>query len=190
MKKLTATEENTPQVTDEQFKEIWTGKLGGVDETRFRTLLAKYRGGSILDVGCFDSPIPIWYEQAVGVDFAPEMIDVLSKRYPNANYVCSDVFDLDGKYDYIVAGEILEHMKKPRKFAEKLLSLLNDGGVIAISTPYREGDRRGPVSGQHEFSWGKGDIAELFAPHKVSETVVKSPFEIIIAYVEKGRVSS
>lgn len=43
--------------------------------------------------------------------------------------------EIPGKYDLIVAMEIIEHLKNPWKYLSDAVSLLNDNGLIVLSTP-------------------------------------------------------
>lgn len=53
------------------------------------------------------------------------------------NYFNKDVFDFDEseKYDFIVLGEILEHLDDPKSILVKLSKLLSDRGSFWITTP-------------------------------------------------------
>jgi len=179
---------NTPKYTDRQFNEVWTGELGGVDEERFRLLMKHYKKGKILDVGCFDSPIPIWYEDSIGVDHGEETIKTLQEVYPEAEFLCADVMHLDfesGTFDYIVAGEIIEHMESPEDFILEMMRLLKQGGTLALSTPNDEHGRT-PVSDQHKWSFKVEDIKKLLILWGDAEIdIFEESFQTIIAHVRK-----
>lgn len=78
-------------------------------------------GSKILDYGC-------------GNAFITQYI------LKNSNF-CIDSYDpvfnnisLDQKYDLIVCSEVVEHFRDPTLEFKKLFELLNDSGVLAIST--------------------------------------------------------
>lgn len=52
-------------------------------------------------------------------------------------YHLSDVFDyeVNEKYDFIVLGEVLEHLDEPQLILKKLSLLLSDTGLLWITTP-------------------------------------------------------
>lgn len=52
-------------------------------------------------------------------------------------YFKKDIFDYEdsNKYDFIVLGEVLEHLDEPKKILEKLSKLLNPNGLLWITTP-------------------------------------------------------
>ena len=189
MKRLRQTTENSPEYTDRQFDDVWTGKLGGVDEDRFKLLMSRYKRGAILDVGCFDSPIPIWYDTAIGIDYSPHTIDVLSKKYPKATYACKDALDTGfppETFDYIVAGETIEHIEDIKDFVLEMMRILKKRGILAISTPFDEANNS-KVSGQHVWSFIEADIIELFRGSGEVETSIykEGSFTMIIAFITK-----
>lgn len=53
------------------------------------------------------------------------------------NYFKQDIFDYadTNKYDFIVLGEVIEHLDEPKKILQKLANLLNPGGYIWITAP-------------------------------------------------------
>ena len=53
------------------------------------------------------------------------------------NYFLKDIFDFDesDKYDFIVLGEVLEHLDRPQEILKKLARLLSENGVLWITTP-------------------------------------------------------
>jgi 2-polyprenyl-3-methyl-5-hydroxy-6-metoxy-1,4-benzoquinol methylase len=53
------------------------------------------------------------------------------------NYYLKDIFDFDEsvKYDFIVLGEVLEHLDKPQEILVKLSRLLSSNGILWITTP-------------------------------------------------------
>lgn len=53
------------------------------------------------------------------------------------NYYNKDIFLFreQSKYDFIVLGEVVEHLDRPKEILEKLSSLLSDDGLFWITTP-------------------------------------------------------
>lgn len=61
------------------------------------------------------------------------------------NIMLGDFLDIDisKRYDVIIMGDVLEHMLHPEKAIKKALSLLNEDGVLWVSTPnYNSGFTR------------------------------------------------
>ena len=44
-------------------------------------------------------------------------------------------YDTDEKFDVIIMGDVLEHVGRPTEALEKAYSMLNDGGMLWLSTP-------------------------------------------------------
>ncbi|WP_372932297.1 class I SAM-dependent methyltransferase [Mariniphaga sediminis] len=103
--------------------------------------------GRILDVGCGKA----W----VARDFCPQGFEVTSmdislentsealKRYPFENHsaVVADAYSPPFKknsFDYIIASEIIEHVAYPDNFVKSLFQILKPGGVLIVTTPYKE----------------------------------------------------
>lgn len=42
----------------------------------------------------------------------------------------------DGKFDYVIAADVLEHVYDPWKVLDGMKSLLNDGGAVVLSLPH------------------------------------------------------
>lgn len=102
---------------------------------------------TMLDVGCGSA----WVAQT----FLPKEKTVYSldasttnplkalARYPSEKHigVAADAFGLpfaDNSFDCIIAAEIIEHVSEPEKFVHELHRVVKPGGVLIISTPYKE----------------------------------------------------
>ena len=68
----------------------------------------------------------------VSIDFSKKFIGE-----KNINYLNIDIFNFypSNNYDFISMGEVLEHVEKPLKLLMKVKSLLNEKGVLYITTP-------------------------------------------------------
>lgn len=53
------------------------------------------------------------------------------------NYHLKDIFDYDGTetYDFIVLGEVIEHLDNPKAILSKLSDLLTEDGLLWVTTP-------------------------------------------------------
>jgi SAM-dependent methyltransferase len=73
------------------------------------------------------------------VDISATSMNVARAMSPNdrIEYHLCNLFDFgDGRqYDFIVAGEILEHLEEPRKLLARIRTMLAPGGRAFISTP-------------------------------------------------------
>jgi 2-polyprenyl-3-methyl-5-hydroxy-6-metoxy-1,4-benzoquinol methylase len=65
------------------------------------------------------------------------------EKYPSPNHVAvvADAFALPFKkesFDCVVAAEIIEHVSDPSAFVHSLMKVVKPGGMLIISTPYKE----------------------------------------------------
>jgi len=81
------------------------------------------------------------YEKIDLVDISETSLEMTKKIIgydeDKINYFKKDVFDYDDtqKYDFIVLGEVLEHLDDPKQILSKLSKLLSPDGVIWLTTP-------------------------------------------------------
>jgi len=47
----------------------------------------------------------------------------------------AETLDMDGKYDYVVAGELIEHLLNPGAFLAAAKGWIAEGGTLIITTP-------------------------------------------------------
>lgn len=196
MERLNQTNKNTPELAYKFFKERWRSNLHYCDWERFKTLIKKYKGGSYLDAGCFNSPMPYELkidsrfknEQIVAVDYCKELIDVLKMMLPEVDYRVGDVNKLefaDSSFDYVVAGEVLEHMEKPEDTIKELMRVVKPDGTLAISVPLNELER-GAVSDEHLWSFHSTDIINMLSPFgEVEVNYFMDSVPLIIAFCKK-----
>ncbi len=123
------------------------GADGGILEAEHiqRYLFAsKYaKGKTILDIACgsgYGSSIlcKAGATAVTGVDISVEAIDYASKHYGNETtkfITCDAEHFNNGKYDMIVSFETLEHLDNRQLLLENMYSMLNNQGLLIISTP-------------------------------------------------------
>lgn len=119
------------------------------DERRVREFIISQIDGSnklILDVGSGSS----WAakmlsarHKIVSLDISTINIKKALSLTRNDNHfgVVADAYKLPFKcqlFDYIIASEVLEHTVNPASFIHSLLEKVKTGGIILLSTPYKE----------------------------------------------------
>lgn len=162
---------DNPKHYDIPFTYNFKYKYKGFDMNqpeRMKALLEKYNGGKFIEVGCGIAPhclaaklnpksTEVW-----GLDWAENLISELKKYCPEVNYIVGDARNLpfkDGYFDYLVIGEILEHMESPQDFLKEMFRVIKEGGTLALSTPL---DDNGGISPEeHIWSFNENDIREL-----------------------------
>jgi SAM-dependent methyltransferase len=116
---------------------------------RSEQILKHVVGQDVLDVGCaghIPKPgSPYWlhgrlrekFTSVVGIDLHAENIQKLRDAgYDNVYVQSAEDFKVDGKFDSIVAGELIEHLSNPGSFLECCRTHLKDNGRVVLSTPY------------------------------------------------------
>lgn len=155
---------NEPELFNQ---EKYIGNLACTDMERGKKLLKYYNPCHYLEVGCLNS---VWTvllaehnQNVYAIDFADKIIDYLSERFPKVHYSCMDFrngFSFnDESFDYITAGEVIEHTEDPKKFIDECLRILKPNGWLAISTPWEEGVKQGAVDKEaHIWSFTEQDF--------------------------------
>lgn len=114
-------------------------------------LIDRLKNSSVLHVGCTDFPITeerIRYGKllhghltkncthVVGIDNSSEGIKLLENNgFDNVKQMDAEDLKLNEKFDFIYAGDVIEHMNNPGSFFNNAKSLLNDNGALIISVP-------------------------------------------------------
>ena len=112
-------------------------KINSVYErTRLQKIARIAQSGSVLDIGYAQLPNPYFAGvETVGLD--------LTKPLEPSGYaeeIQGSAFDLPAalgnrRFDWIVAGEFIEHVRNPYDFLESLHPFLAKNGRIVLSTP-------------------------------------------------------
>lgn len=184
MRRMTDTNINTVENITGIFQKWLVEKpeLDYGEHVRWDTLMKYFKGGKFLDIGILRSPLCIetkkkFPESEVwGLDFFPAIIQHFRPKYPEVNYVLSDCRDTpfrDGYFDYIVAGELIEHLEKPQKLLDEVFRILKKGGVFALTTPLEEKNNE-LGEGQHLWSFKAEDIIGRLEPHGRVEVDTKT----------------
>ncbi len=153
------------------------------DLKRLKTLIKYFEGGKLLDLGSFDSPLNMMACSTVPTvyfhnDWVPEVLP-----------------DKDNTYDYVVMGQLLEHLDDPAKYLKEAMRVLKVGGVLALSVPLNETET-GEVDGEghHLWSFSEQDIVDLLKSYGRYEIIImgsehiheyRYKFPHIIGFVKK-----
>jgi ubiquinone/menaquinone biosynthesis C-methylase UbiE len=173
MKRLNQINTNKPDLDIDEFHNRWGSELHYIDWARYWKMASYYKGGKFLDIGVFNSPLIIELKKKypnsefVGLDHCKQVMDELQLRHPEVKYIIGDAMNLpfEQEFDYVVAGEILEHLESPVEFVKEAMRVLKPGGVFSLSTPKEEGITQGLVSQEHLWSFNEQDIKNLLEPY-------------------------
>lgn len=102
-----------------------------------------------MDVGCaghqveFDSPFWVHgrlrreFSDVVGVDLSSKNVELMRQHgYTELFVQNAEALQLPGRFDTIVAGELIEHLTSPASFLRAAADHLAPGGRIVLTTPY------------------------------------------------------
>ncbi|MCY1720526.1 methyltransferase domain-containing protein [Prolixibacteraceae bacterium Z1-6] len=101
----------------------------------------------ILDVGCGNAWVAELFcssaNEVISMDISHTNVGKALEKYPYKNHsgVVADVLNLpfrENSFDCIIASEIIEHVVHPNHFVENLIRILKPGGVLLVTTPYKE----------------------------------------------------
>lgn len=107
------------------------------------TLFKRYVGGPgrrVLDLGCRDGALTQAYldgNEVVGVDADQEALAEAARLGIETHWADLDQpLDLDDQsFDVVVAGELLEHLRDPRRLVGEVRRVLRSGGTFVASVP-------------------------------------------------------
>lgn len=171
MKRLNKENINTPEHFDHWLERLDL-KFGTSDIERIELLARHFDGGVYVDVGVFDSPMPKTLSERFpdaeihALDFAPKVIETFQPLCPKVKYqvieTCYHLPYQDNSVDYVVAGELIEHLEEPQKFIDECNRVLRKGGWLAISTPHEEAEKTSKIGGpMHLWSYDKKDLEDM-----------------------------
>lgn len=75
--------------------------------------------------------------QAIGLENNPEQVEALNKLGYDIRLGDAEQFELDEKFDVVLAGELIEHLSNPGDFLDCVKNHLVSGGKLLLTTPNR-----------------------------------------------------
>lgn len=131
----------------------------------------------LIDLGCGDGRCLVGLHEArplliiIGVDFSQVGINNSRDRYPWGVWECADVSETklpDGVADYVLCSEVIEHLEDPASLFVEAYRLLEPGGRLLLSTPWKN---RVP-SAEHIWSFEYVDVEKMCKDAGFSEVWV------------------
>ena len=157
------------------------------DLKRLKILMKYWEFGKLLDLGSFGDEAYRIQDFQLGTQRCP-------KVYKSIDWVPEILPHKDNEFDYVVMGQLLEHLEDPAKYFKEAMRVLKVGGVLALSVPLNETEA-GEVDGiYHLWFYSEQDIIDLIKPYGRYEIeILKSQhipsysyhFPHIIAFVQK-----
>jgi len=95
---------------------------------------------TVLDIGCAQNPqlhihIAKKSLNATGIDINTKGVRLLNRKGFKSHVMNTEHISLTTKFDFIVAGELIEHLNNPGLFIESMIKHLKTNGKIILTTP-------------------------------------------------------
>jgi 2-polyprenyl-3-methyl-5-hydroxy-6-metoxy-1,4-benzoquinol methylase len=98
----------------------------------------------VFELGCGNGSVAnvLWRRDydVTGLDASVEGINQARAAYPHLKLdrgsAYDDLVSKYGKFPFVLSLEVVEHLYNPRQYAANLYSLVENGGMAIISTPY------------------------------------------------------
>lgn len=173
---------------------------------RFGWILKKVeeeKAKTVLDAGCADGILVTTLAnrgyEATGVNLYKPSIEVANQRKEKyglgkAYFICDDILNVQGKWDAVVAQEIIEHIPDPVKLVKHLADLTTDNGWVYLTTP--DGPALGGLGNKPNWEWdGKGlrghlrvynekTLRELLKDYEIKAFFKDKDFEVDYLFVQ------
>ena len=101
----------------------------------------------ILDIGCGVGAMSLYFSflgaNVKGIDVSQRAIDIAEKakkqlNFKNISFSKKLLQKGTGKYDLVLASEVIEHIENEKQFLSKIGSQLSEGGLLYLTTPLKE----------------------------------------------------
>src|SRR5579875_1492625 len=164
-------------------------------------------GGRLLDVGCgsgrFLARAASLGYTVTGCDFNPVAVRTARERYglSDVHHASLEEFRLrqpERRFDVVTAFEVLEHTDDPAGFLAQIVDLLDAGGMVAVSVPFRDRWPRFGVDSpwdlppHHLTRWSKRAIHEALRRAGLDTVELRTGWmigeELWLKYVRFGMV--
>jgi 2-polyprenyl-3-methyl-5-hydroxy-6-metoxy-1,4-benzoquinol methylase len=128
------------RLTEEDCARRYSPENRARQRTLLKELAAHTWGHRLLDVGCGDGLLlqtakdEAW--EALGIDLSETAILLCHRRGLSASR--TNFFDAsldEQRFDVIIMSELIEHVPSPQRFLKRAEELLEEGGILYLTTP-------------------------------------------------------
>lgn len=125
--------------------------------------------GSLLDIGCGEKPYKNLFNSInkyIGIDFKNYSINKDFKGEIPEDYFSDDYLDTltlpyqNESFDNVVAFQVLEHHKNPKKMISEVFRIVKSGGYILMTVPFLGGIHEEPYDYQRFTRYGLSKLFE------------------------------
>jgi len=112
---------------------------------RFKLIKPYIENKTVLDIGCCGSRyksegwlhfnIKKYAKSVFGIDISKECIEFLKEKGYDVEVANAEDFNLNQKFDVIVAGELIEHLSNFQGFLNSVKKHLKEDGLLILTTP-------------------------------------------------------
>lgn len=175
-------------VYHEQHKE---GKRLHLFEKRLECILSFKKTGKLLDVGCGYGTflgIASDFFDVSGVEISSDAVSYVKKRYPFRVYqgdIESSSLNLNG-LDIVTLWDVIEHLYDPKTVLNSLHTMLNENGLLAISTG-KIGSLPSRLFGKRWAYYHYLDHVYFFSLKSLTKLLQTCRFEVLHWYTENQR---
>ncbi|MBO9411946.1 MULTISPECIES: class I SAM-dependent methyltransferase [Ruegeria] len=156
---MTADPQDTHAVYERQATEYDKRRSKALFEARWlaRFTASLKPGDHVLDLGCgTGDPIARWFMaegfDVTGVDFSKAMLAIARDRWPDGDWLHSDMrdFDLGRQFDGIIAWNSFFHLTAAEQKAciARMARHLRSGGMLMLTVGPRAGEASGTVGAE------------------------------------------
>lgn len=150
-----------------KIKDIYDRNAQAFDQQRNKSLFEKawidrflsliVKGSTILDMGCgTGEPIAKYIidqqYSIIGVDFSQKMIDIVSRRFPEQLWFCTDMrfFYPEKQYDGLISWGAFFHLTpcEQRSTLARFAEHLAPRGILLLTVGHEPGEVTGVVNGE------------------------------------------
>jgi SAM-dependent methyltransferase len=176
-------------------------------------LIARYRGpgggNKLLEIGSGHGDLLVraasrgW--SVTGVEYSAHACKVAERKLAgrsDSRVICGEITDAPGEglYDVCALSDVIEHVRNPRLFLERVHHLLKPGGVVLIATPSLDSwsarllkNRWMELKGEHLFYFKSSTLQTLLIDCGFGE-IIERPgvkvlnFDYIAGHFERYKV--
>ena len=166
-----------------------------------RRLLPQKGPARVLDLGCGPGiqarAIMQMGFEVVGADVSAEAVEMARRAVPKGKFYVASVYDLpwtelDQRFDFVLALEVIEHLYYPRRLIKAASRCLRPGGTFIMSTPYHGYAKNLAISilniwDDHFNIFDDGWHIKFFSPRTLRRLVEEENF-VDIRFIYSGRL--